>query len=443
MPQKRLRRCEEQQEGVQEKQQLGQQQEGQQEGPELGVQGLFSRLIQKSPGLFHVHDVHRTKSVCLDMKPDCVVSCTAHCMPIDTVLILDLKGQSESRKEYCRASHIYQLACYGVKLLEQLPAVCRSHVLLAVTDLRRIRFLRVTRKPGGDGYGYELSEEMEEVIPALCAVLLSEPSKYGAAYPPELTHDGEQVQLESFLGAGATSSVYRCSAAGQVGHVVAKVVRPAFQELADIEKDVLESLAGTPGVPALVGKGVATDSSPFLLLKPQGTTFAEGSSALELRRVALGVGQLVDALHAAHDKRIVHRDVRPDNIMVDVDVEDATWYIIDWGCAVRIPMAPTPVSGFCGTIRYASDRVLQLMASGGLLDASPADDLQSLVKALFVLSHPLERMELQAEGQPDAGGLLGVWRRFMQGRSMWSRLMDAAARSDYDVVRTGLVERFE
>lgn len=119
MPQKRLRRCEEQQEGVQEKQQLGQRQEGeqgeqgqlgeQQEEGELGVQGLFSRLIQKSPGLFHVHDVHRTKSVCLDMKPDCVVSCTAHCMPIDTVLILDLKGQSESRKEYCRASHIYQV----------------------------------------------------------------------------------------------------------------------------------------------------------------------------------------------------------------------------------------------------------------------------------------------------------------------------------------------
>ena len=65
------------------------------------------------------------------------------------------------------------------------------------------------------------------------------------------------------------------------------------------------------------------------------------------------------------------------------------------------------------------------------------------VKALFILSHPLERMELQAVGQRNAGGLLGVWRRFMQGRSMWSRLMNAAARSDYDGVRTGLVERFE
>jgi hypothetical protein len=55
----------------------------------------------------------------------------------------------------------------------------RNQVLLAVTDLRRIRFLRMTRDPGPNfhGFKYELSEEMEEVIPALCAVLLMSASE--------------------------------------------------------------------------------------------------------------------------------------------------------------------------------------------------------------------------------------------------------------------------
>jgi hypothetical protein len=70
-----------------------------------------------------------------------------------------------------------QLVSYGTKLLDQLPGNLRSRVLLAVTDLRRIRFLRMTRDPGPNfhDFKYELSEEMEEVIPALCAVLLMSP----------------------------------------------------------------------------------------------------------------------------------------------------------------------------------------------------------------------------------------------------------------------------
>jgi hypothetical protein len=55
----------------------------------------------------------------------------------------------------------------------------RNRVLLAATDLRRIRFLRMTQDPNSDvrSIKYELSEEMEEVIPALCAVLLMSPSE--------------------------------------------------------------------------------------------------------------------------------------------------------------------------------------------------------------------------------------------------------------------------
>lgn len=62
---------------------------------------------------------------------------------------------------------------------------------------------------------------------------------------------------------------------------------------------------------------------------------------------------------------------------------------------------------------------------------------------MFILGHPLEQMELQAVDPRDYGHLLRAWGGFMQGRSTWTRLMEAAAGAQYDVVRAGLLAWFE
>lgn len=47
---------------------------------------------------------------------------------------------------------------------------------------------------------------------------------------------------------------------------------------------------------------------------------------------------------------------------------------------MRVDAGPVPTFEFCGTIKNASDRVLQLLVEGSdVLDARAADDLQSLV----------------------------------------------------------------
>lgn len=74
-----------------------------------------------------------------------------------------------------------QLANYGMALMEQLPTTSRSRLLLGVTDLKRIQFLRMTRL-GDDGFSYALSPEGDNVLAALCAVLQQEPNEVSISF---------------------------------------------------------------------------------------------------------------------------------------------------------------------------------------------------------------------------------------------------------------------
>jgi hypothetical protein len=72
-----------------------------------------------------------------------------------------------------------QLAKYGVSILDQLPAETRRKVLLAVTDLQRIRFLCVERQ--GSGYSFTLSQEKDKAIEHVCAVHVMSAAQVGIA----------------------------------------------------------------------------------------------------------------------------------------------------------------------------------------------------------------------------------------------------------------------
>lgn len=67
---------------------------------------------------------------------------------------------------------------------------------------------------------------------------------------------------------------------------------------------------------------------------------------------------LVDILYYVHKKGIVHRDVRPENIMVAQSLHRKTkkrLFLIDWGFAAPCGVAKE----FCGGIMVASDGVLR------------------------------------------------------------------------------------
>ena len=103
-----------------------------------------------------------------------------------------------------------QVSSYGVALLNSVPPSARTFVLLALTDLKKIIFLRVGRSPSGL-FDYGLSHEISPVLPAICAVLLMPHAQVGADAVPELKHQGRSLRLDSFLGCGLTSNVFRTS----------------------------------------------------------------------------------------------------------------------------------------------------------------------------------------------------------------------------------------
>ena len=98
------------------------------------------------------------------------------------------------------------------------------------------------------------------------------------------------------------------------------------------------------------------------------------------------VDNLADAVKALHDKGIVHRDIRPDNIIfvesLDSFLQRAI--LIDLGFCCRLRDQPCPYSG---TLRYASDAVLKACATHRKnVTVSKGDDLISLFYTILALA---------------------------------------------------------
>ncbi|MFK7740327.1 MAG: protein kinase [Planctomycetota bacterium] len=101
-------------------------------------------------------------------------------------------------------------------------------------------------------------------------------------------------------------------------------------------------------------------------------------SALDPREAARRFAGVADALGLAHRRRLLHRDVKPGNILV---AEDGTLALTDFGLAKALDHASMNLTskggGFLGTLHYASPE----QALGREL--TPASDLYSLGVTMF------------------------------------------------------------
>ncbi|MEM9656913.1 MAG: protein kinase, partial [Planctomycetota bacterium] len=130
-----------------------------------------------------------------------------------------------------------------------------------------------------------------------------------------------------------------------------------------------------------------------------------------VRRIAQFGVEAADALHAAHSYGVVHRDVKPSNLLIDAN--DKLW-VADFGLARRcVGSDLTQTGDILGTLRYMSPE--QALGRGHLMDHRT--DVFSLGVTLYEAAcwqHPI------AEG--DTKGVAHEWRHVRPIRQIDRRI---------------------
>ncbi len=149
----------------------------------------------------------------------------------------------------------------------------------------------------------------------------------------------EKYKLERVLGIGGMAAVYAATHRNQAEFAV-KILHPELSLYPELKARFLrEGYAANsvkhPGVVLVVDDDVAESGAAFLVME---LLDGESVDSRALREgtglganVALAIAhQLLDVLRAAHDKGIVHRDVKPANLFL---LPNATLKVLDFGIA--------------------------------------------------------------------------------------------------------------
>ncbi len=193
---------------------------------------------------------------------------------------------------------------------------------------------------------------------------------------------GNRYRLVAALGSGASAHVFLAEDMVLQRRVAVKVLQPALvRDEAFLRRFRAEARAvaalNHPHVLRVFDWGEGEDG-PYLVIE-----YLEGGSLFDMlargRMLSLGqaarVGaQAADGLAYAHARGIVHRDVKPANILFD---EEGRVRVADFGVARALSSASTDPGKMLGTARYASPE----QAQGSPLDGR--SDVYSLGLVLY------------------------------------------------------------
>ena len=205
----------------------------------------------------------------------------------------------------------------------------------------------------------------------------------GATLAPIGTHDllghavGDYVVLAS-LGGGSFGRVYRAIHARSGAVVAIKLMQQPVGEAAnDAQRVVREARAAAmirhANVVAVYDLGVTSDRRPYIVMQHlEGTTLRRHLAArAAISELAPIAADILRGLAAAHDRGVVHRDLKPDNVFV-VDQPRPRAVIVDFGLAklVADPRAPhlTITGESIGTPRYMAPEQIRGKSIDGRAD---------------------------------------------------------------------------
>jgi len=314
--------------------------------------------------------------------------------------------------------HIGEVLTFGERCLKLQPL--RMQITVFLTDCYIIQFFKIEKSNEQEKKYYCTSVmgvrtnsdgTSQEGILALGSLLTRSREELGVNTP--IPKFKANISLNKLLGRGATSIVYE--GIGKKESYAVKCILPEHEDVCEHELHILSSLSKVNRIPKVVEQ-----SSDMLLLKPIGEHFRSNFKLSHLK-------QIIETLQMAHRKNIVHRDIRPDNLLMVADDNEET-LVIDWGFAVR-----TPFTGpYSGTLHFASDRVLMEMEkdrSNVLVSAN--DDLHSLIRAVYGILFPNDINSLLLS--KNSSYIRTFWKEKFQGK-IWENCEEAAESVDYEKI---------
>jgi tRNA A-37 threonylcarbamoyl transferase component Bud32 len=179
-------------------------------------------------------------------------------------------------------------------------------------------------------------------------------------------------RLGRLLGRGGMARVYEATHESLGRTVALKLMSPELADPGFVERfrneGRMQAALEHPNVVTVYEAG-SSDHGPYLAMGlVRGTTLARliDDGALDTARTLDIVGQVADALDAAHALGIVHRDVKPRNVLVDGDDHA---YLADFGLTRQEGAAGATATGtFLGTLSYAAPEVLRGDPGGAAAD---------------------------------------------------------------------------
>jgi hypothetical protein len=189
-------------------------------------------------------------------------------------------------------------------------------------------------------------------------------------------------RIGEVIGVGGMAIVYRAEQLSLGREVALKVLSPTLSEDGGFRERFRREARNIaaldhPNIVAVHDFGEA-DGRLFLAMRlVNGTTLAErmGAAGLTGTQTLAILGPIAAALDAAHAAQLVHRDVKPQNILIGPNGHP---YLADFGVAKEL-VAPsaTLTGGFLGTVQYAAPEQILRSAIG------PAVDIYALTAVLF------------------------------------------------------------
>jgi len=213
---------------------------------------------------------------------------------------------------------------------------------------------------------------------------------------------GGKFRLERTLGQGGMGTVWLGVHLALGINVAIKVMRPHVCDDADYASFDREARAAAQlrneHAVRVFDHGIAAEGVPYLVMEYLSGeslwTRIERVGALPPGQVMSIVGQTADALADAHARGIVHRDVKPDNILLieEADAgEEPFVKLVDFGLALRADAA-TRSELLAGTPAYMSPECLT---------GDPADAMLDLWGLACTAFHAMTGVEPFADGSAE------------------------------------------